>query len=134
MSENVIVPTAGGGDLSRRVAEEIRAMMARRRISGRELARKLGVSQSWVSYRLTGIQPIDLNDLQRIAEALDVTVLDLLPRDLRTVVTVTSPNLAPYQPNRGRPPGHPPGPSRPTGARRPQRSRPQLVPGYGLAG
>ncbi|HEY0697216.1 MAG TPA: helix-turn-helix transcriptional regulator [Micromonospora sp.] len=67
-------------NLSDLVAEEIRAMMARKRISGRQLAQKLGVSPSWVSYRLTGVQPIDLNDLQRIAHALDVIVLNLLPR------------------------------------------------------
>jgi len=66
--------------LSDRVAEEVRAMMARRRVSGRELARRLDVSAAWVSYRLTGTQPIDLNDLERIADALGVTVFDLIPR------------------------------------------------------
>lgn len=71
----------GTANLSDLVAEEIRAMMARRRISGRQLAQKLGVSPSWVSYRLTGAQPIDLNDLQQIAQALDVIVLRLLPRE-----------------------------------------------------
>jgi DNA-binding Xre family transcriptional regulator len=120
--------------LTERVAEEIRVVMIRRGVNGKQLAGALGVSSAWVSYRLTGTQPIDLTDLERIAVALDVTVMDLIPRDLRNVVTVTQPNLAPYQANRGRPPGHPAGSSRPTGARRPQRSRPQLVPGYGLAG
>jgi transcriptional regulator with XRE-family HTH domain len=66
--------------LSVRVAEEIRVMLARRRMSGRELARRLDVSPSWVNYRLTGAQPIDLNDLERISEALGVTVFDLIPR------------------------------------------------------
>jgi transcriptional regulator with XRE-family HTH domain len=65
--------------LSERVAEEIRALLARRRISGRSLASALNVSPSWVSYRLTGAQPIDLNDLDRIAEYLGVDVADLLP-------------------------------------------------------
>lgn len=67
-------------DLSDRVAEEIRSWMGRRRISGAALARALGVSPAWVSYRLTGVQPIDLNDLQRIAAILNVEVADLLPR------------------------------------------------------
>lgn len=65
--------------LSELVAEEIRALMARQRTSGRQLAAKLDVSPSWVSYRLSGVQPIDVNDLVRIAKALDVGVYDLLP-------------------------------------------------------
>lgn len=54
-------------------------MMARRRMSGRQLASTLGVSPAWVSYRLTGAQEIGLNDLQRIADVLGVEVHDLLP-------------------------------------------------------
>jgi transcriptional regulator with XRE-family HTH domain len=65
--------------LSQMVAEEIRALMARRRMSGRQLAVELGVSPSWVSYRLTGAQPIDVNDLMLISRALGVGVHDLLP-------------------------------------------------------
>lgn len=53
--------------------------MGRRRISGAALARELNVSPAWVSYRLTGTQPIDLNDLERIASVLGVDVTDLLP-------------------------------------------------------
>jgi transcriptional regulator with XRE-family HTH domain len=67
--------------LSAQVAEEIRAMLARRRVSGRELARRLAVSSPWVSNRLTGHQEIGLNDLERIADALDVEVAELLPLD-----------------------------------------------------
>lgn len=69
----------GGKTLSPRVAEEIRALLARRRISGRQLASALNVSPSWVSYRLTGTQPIDLDDLERIADYLEVEVTDLIP-------------------------------------------------------
>jgi transcriptional regulator with XRE-family HTH domain len=74
-------------NMSGRVAEEIRALLGRRRMTGRELARRLGVSPSWVSYRLTGTQPIDLNDLDAIARVLDVGIVDLLPRDRRQQVT-----------------------------------------------
>jgi len=66
--------------LSDQVAEEIRALLARRRISGRELARQMGASHSWVNFRLTGRQPIDLNDLERFAIALRVPISELLPR------------------------------------------------------
>ena len=66
--------------LTEQVAEEIRALLARRRISGRELARRMGASHSWVNFRLTGAQPMTLDDLQRFAEFLNVEVTDLLPR------------------------------------------------------
>lgn len=65
--------------LSELVAEEVRALMARRKVSGRELATQLGVSPSWISYRLSGKQPIDVNDMHRIARALGVGVHELLP-------------------------------------------------------
>ncbi len=77
--------TAQRPALSRRVAEEIRVAMVRRGISGAGLARLLGVSSAWVSYRLTGTQPIDLNDLESIARALEVEIVDLLPRAVAEV-------------------------------------------------
>jgi transcriptional regulator with XRE-family HTH domain len=67
-----------GATLSAQVAEEIRALMARRRIRQSQLAREIGENDQWVSVRLNGRQAIDLNDLQRIAEALDVSPADLL--------------------------------------------------------
>lgn len=66
--------------LSAQVAEEIRVVMTRRRVKQSDLARTLGKSEQWVSVRLRGVQPIDLNDLQLIAAALDVEVAELLPR------------------------------------------------------
>lgn len=115
--------------LSELVAEEIRALMARRRASGRDLAGKLGVSPSWISYRLSGKQPIDVNDLMLIARALGVEVHELLPppeiakgaADPRTThryadVSDKSPMHMPRQ--RGnRPPGHPSGSTTPGVAR-----------------
>jgi transcriptional regulator with XRE-family HTH domain len=71
---------AGQRPLTEEVAEEIRVAMLRRRMTGAKLAQELGVSAAWVSYRLTGVQPIDLNDLQRIAVVLGVGVLDLMPK------------------------------------------------------
>jgi len=65
--------------LSVQVAEEIRAMLGRKRMSQAHLARALGVSAMWISDRLRGVQPIDLNDLERIARALQVPVGSLLP-------------------------------------------------------
>jgi transcriptional regulator with XRE-family HTH domain len=74
---------AEGTTLSTRVAEEIRAAMARRRISGAEVARRLDVSPMWVSYRLAGRQEIGLTDLERIAGVLGMSPVDLLPSDVR---------------------------------------------------
>src|SRR6266536_466589 len=65
MSLDVTPPRASS--LSERVAEEIRVVLARRRIRQSQLARKLGVSEQWISVRLLGKQPIDLDDLERIA-------------------------------------------------------------------
>lgn len=89
MSVNV---TAGGTTLTDQIAEEIRSWMGRRQMSQAELSRQLNVSKMWVSYRLSGTQPIDVNDLDRIASVLGVGVVDLLPRSRREV---TSPYLPP---------------------------------------
>lgn len=62
------------------VAAELRAEMARQRISGREMARRLGENPMWVSSRVSGHVPIDLQDLERIARELDVHPRRLLPR------------------------------------------------------
>jgi transcriptional regulator with XRE-family HTH domain len=89
-------------------------MMGRRRITGARMARELGVSPAWVSYRLTGQQPIDLNDLAAIAEVLHVDVTDLLPARSRRADTDYYPKLteAPIsrtsRPVDNRPNGHAP--------------------------
>ena len=81
-------PEPSAEEATAAIAEEIRAMMARRRMSGRELARRLDVSPAWVSYRLSGVQEIGVNDLSRIARLLQVHMVDLLPRDERDQVTL----------------------------------------------
>jgi len=67
------------------VAGEIRVWLARRGMTARELARRLQVSPSWISYRLNSTQAIDLNDLESIAAELDVTPADLMGLDPGTV-------------------------------------------------
>lgn len=96
------------------VAEEIRAMMARRRMTGRRLAIRLHVSPSWVNYRLIGKQPIDVDDLAAIARVLEVSVVDLLPASASTVTHAYPPRR---RPERRHPPIAPP--RGPAGARRP---------------
>jgi transcriptional regulator with XRE-family HTH domain len=62
------------------VAAEVRATAARKRVSGSELARRLGKTQSWVSRRMVGDIPLGLDDLEGFATALEVSPFDLLPR------------------------------------------------------
>lgn len=74
--------------LSDLAAEEIRAQLGRRNMNKSELARKLGVSHTWVTNRLTGAQEIGLNDLEQIAAALGVSVMDLIPAQRAGSATV----------------------------------------------
>lgn len=99
-------PTGQPATLSDLVAEEIRAVLGRRRMSGAALARTLGVSAMWVSYRLSGKQPIDLNDLERIATALDVPVGALIPATTHTQTTVAKLSIN-DRPRDTRPEGRP---------------------------
>lgn len=73
-------PTAGTANLSDDTAAEIRAWMGRLQVRQSVLARRLGENDQWLSVRLRGVTPIDLNDLQRIAAALGVRPVDLLPK------------------------------------------------------
>jgi transcriptional regulator with XRE-family HTH domain len=61
------------------VAAEIRAEMGRQQVSNAALAELLGVSEMWVSRKKRGLTPLTLDEVQRIAEVLDVEVAELLP-------------------------------------------------------
>lgn len=61
------------------VAEEVRVWLARRRMSGVKLAELIGRSQVYVSRRLRGEVPFDTDDMARVAAALNVEVVDLIP-------------------------------------------------------
>jgi transcriptional regulator with XRE-family HTH domain len=66
------------------VAEEILALMGRRRMNKAELARRLGCDETWIGKRLNGRITINLDDLQRIAPILGVEVTALLPKGATT--------------------------------------------------
>lgn len=59
------------------IAAEIRAEMARQGISQRELGERLGFTQAGVSRRLLGQKPLEVDDVERIAEALGVSMQQL---------------------------------------------------------
>lgn len=115
--------------LTAQVAEEIRVVMTRRRVRQSELARALSKSEQWVSVRLRGVQPIDLNDLQCIADVLGVAAADLLPREGRLVTTSSglantsggTSDRSSRAPERPRPTGHPNPAAPPESSRRPAR-------------
>ena len=59
-------------DLRDTVAGAVRAEIARRRMTQQGLADLLGVGQWWVSKRLTRSIPFTIEDLERIATALEL--------------------------------------------------------------
>lgn len=61
------------------VAGEIRAHAARKGLSGRQMAFQLGKSQPWMSRRLTGEIPFDVEELDAVAAILDVAPRELFP-------------------------------------------------------
>ncbi len=66
-------------DLASYVAGQLRAEVARRQIPHVELARLIGVQETWVRRRLKGQYAITMSDLQRFAEALGVPLSYLIP-------------------------------------------------------
>jgi transcriptional regulator with XRE-family HTH domain len=61
------------------VETDLAAVMYELRVSQRELARRLDVSQPWVQARLAGETTITVADVERIATALGVPVTRFLP-------------------------------------------------------
>lgn len=63
---------------SARIALNVRAEMARRRVSQTTLGEHLGLKQASVSARLRGKTPFDINELHDIAAFLEVPLGALL--------------------------------------------------------
>lgn len=61
------------------VAEEIRSLLARRKMSAAELGRRAGIKQAYLSRRMTGEVAFNLDDLETIAAVLQVDPEGLLP-------------------------------------------------------
>lgn len=60
------------------VAEEIRVELARAHVSGAELARQIGMSQSRLARRLIAQQPFNVDELYMIADVLGVPAYKFL--------------------------------------------------------
>lgn len=72
------------------MAAEIRAELARRRMQQAELAVLVKEDPSWVSRILGERRRITVDDLERIASALGLGAVDLLPLDARGGSRVTA--------------------------------------------
>jgi transcriptional regulator with XRE-family HTH domain len=63
---------------SQAVAEKVRAEMTRQGHTQMDLAAALNLPQSSISYRLSGRVAFDVDELQRVADFLGVTVSSLI--------------------------------------------------------
>lgn len=90
--------TAVSRSFTEHVAAEVRAQLARQRVTGRELGRRLVTSPQWVSQRLQGRIAMSTEDLERIAEAIGVPVLSLVGVSAATPAPTTPPD--PFQGSR----------------------------------
>lgn len=127
MSDNPTVPT---GRLRERAAEEIRVILARRRMSAAELARRTGMRQQNLSRRMTGETAFDLDELEVIANALGVKVSDLVsdadtgPQDIARYPAVAGRGTSDSRrPTSGRPKTRPDSTAPSPHLRRPARVR-----------
>jgi transcriptional regulator with XRE-family HTH domain len=68
--------------LRERVAEEVRALLARKMMTGAELAEAIGRSPMYVSRRIRGEVAFDLDDMQHLAEVFGVEVGALIPKSV----------------------------------------------------
>ena len=71
--------TTAAPGLARRVAAEVRASLARSGMGKSDLGRILEISAPTAAGRWSGSQPYSLDDLERLALALEVPILSLLP-------------------------------------------------------
>lgn len=66
------------GYFARAISDEVRLAMARRRVSGTQLAAMISRSQSYVSKRLNNGAAFTANDVELICEVLSEDLLGLL--------------------------------------------------------
>lgn len=63
---------------AQRVADNIRAEVARRKLSQVKLAEQVGIRQQALSRRLNGTTPFRIDELVRIAAVLDIPLAELV--------------------------------------------------------
>lgn len=73
------------GALAAAVSAEVRAAMARKRMSAKGLAEAAGLSPSYLSKRLRDEAALTINDLQAVCSVLGVDVLEMMTAAARKV-------------------------------------------------
>jgi transcriptional regulator with XRE-family HTH domain len=68
---------------TRAVAAEIRAIAGRENLAQRGIAKTLGRSQGYVSTRMNGLDPFNTDDLDNIAELVNMTGAELMLEVIR---------------------------------------------------
>ena len=76
------------------VAAEVRAVLARKRISQRQLAKALGLTQPVIWRRLRGDVQFSVDELQAVAEFVEVPVSTFFPVDAATPAAVPAGDAA----------------------------------------
>lgn len=66
--------------MEQQVAGEVRAQLARRRITGRQIGLMVGWTPAYVSRRVSGQIPFSLADLEALAKALDISISEFITR------------------------------------------------------
>jgi len=74
------------------IATEVRAQLARNRVSVREAARRLGWGQTVLNRRVVGERAFDADELGQLARLLGVPIERFFPDDLRSGVRTAAPS------------------------------------------
>jgi len=72
------------GPFARAISAEIRATLARQRLTVKELARQSGLSESYLGKRLRDVAPLTLNDVEAVCGALGENLLAFAAAALET--------------------------------------------------
>lgn len=67
------------------VAAEVRAAMGRQNVRARDLSAAIGISQGALSERLNGKRAFNVDQLARIADVLDVDLIDFFRIEMPAV-------------------------------------------------
>lgn len=76
---NTLSGTPTGGGLREAVVVAVRVEMARQGVTQTRLAELTGLSQAYISRRMTGDTALDVDDLDKVAAALGVPAAAFFP-------------------------------------------------------
>lgn len=71
-------PQSVSGPFARAISAEVRAALARQRVTVKDLAARAGMSESYLGKRLRDISPLTANDFEALCEALGEDILQFI--------------------------------------------------------